>query len=253
MNNREIKELQDNNYEDWLQEVEESMPLAGDFRTRAQREFLEAQKDRDGAVLIYENIDRTPEGVASEILIEDALGRRKVQLLDDGSIVEGEFRVSYTKRQGWLIEANELVLAGEFDSRQAAYSYLVGNRDALYDKLCGELPPIAPLEDEGDQAEREMVEAEMAQTKEKCGLCGSVGPCGCDEPERGNAYLDLMDLFESKGVDVDQIPDDAVPVTDEFWMGLGGIYFQEGEKNKVLRIAPVAEHSKALRKLVMGN
>ena len=79
-----------------------------------------------------------------------------------------------------------------------------------------------------------------------CDLCGSLGLCGCDEPEKGNAYLDLMDLFESKGMEVDQIPANAYPVTNELFMGISGIY---RKRDKLLCIAPTTEHSALLKKV----
>lgn len=139
-----------------------------------------------------------------------------------------------------------------------------------------------PFEDPGNRAERELAEAEYRETygdesdfylsarAEKagltcvtthelaeemvertlgeCPLCGSEGLCGCDEPERGNAYLDLMDRFETKGMEVYAIPASAYKVADELWMDLQGIFRNRG--GKILCLAPTTENSSLLKKVV---
>ena len=49
---------------------------------------------------------------------------------------EGEIIVRYTKKQGWVIEADGIVLAAEFDSREDAINYLLANGEALDALAC---------------------------------------------------------------------------------------------------------------------
>lgn len=151
-------------------------------------------------------------------------------------------------------------------------TYFEAGEDVLWTKgdgchhiTCPEIQAEEAMEDPGNRAEREMVETEIARgglvnadyaeiekrvlatmTKKECGLCGSEGLCGCDEPEKGDAYLDLMEAFEAKGMEVDQIPASAYLVTDELFMGLSGIY---RKRDKLLCIAPTAEHSGLLKEV----
>lgn len=54
---------------------------------------------------------------------------------DEGS-EEGAMKVSYTKKQGWIIEADEIVLAAEFNTREDALNFLLDNADALHALAC---------------------------------------------------------------------------------------------------------------------
>ena len=82
MNQQEIKELQENGYEEWLD---------------------------------------------SRKLWEDELDRR---------VGNTDMIVECTKKQGWVIVADEVIVGSEFATEAAAINFLIENREALETKAC---------------------------------------------------------------------------------------------------------------------
>lgn len=82
MNQNEIKELQENGYEEWLD---------------------------------------------SRKLWEDELDRK---------VGNTDMIVECTKKQGWIIVADEVILASEFGTEAEAINFLIANREALETKAC---------------------------------------------------------------------------------------------------------------------